>query len=631
LSDISPQEAAVLRLALALGTFTVRELSVESGVSYAAVQQALESENNVTVRTTADTTAVGTARASRVWEIMDAAALEARLGAALDLPAPDQPPENEATLARMLAAAEDCLIMALRSHVIEDAAAFARQALTHLDGTEVERLSRAEPEDESAPLVKKRNLPPLDGRAWIVGAIAAYLTSYESSGLSGPLWRHAVRTLAAVDLPDQGVLQKGLLVELVRVVDERADGTLLVDSLARAAEDGGALRRFVEQQGDSASEALRGALATLLRQKAQRMLGDETTSRLCELAGELFSSGIAVREDIGEQLVAGLRRLAFVPDGEIARPAQAALRSIGQPPEVAFWRNLAQAQHPPSLALIIEGLGRFDLDAAFGFVQEVIADDSRLAEVQEALETALPALAGPAPHVVDERFTAFVAELPREQRSQLIAVPARAGLEWTLPVERPLAQRLFGLVVRWRTMLDGHHADALVTRQMAKLGDEIVELSRETLFSLGAGEQRLVRDLLTDQLADPAGAAVGVRSLLAVGGESDVARALLHHSPDNTAESIGRWYLHTLPREGLNIEERKALLTAIFVAFRRDEEFLSGLASRAAEIGDDLPELFDNADIDIVVRGKLMEANYRARPNEDRVWLNEYVAHGVRE
>ena len=600
------------------GTFTVRELAVELDAPYAAVQRLLEREIGRTVRRIDDP-----GRSTPLWEVLDAPALESCLAVEFGGSAPDDEPaeDDEAALARRVAAAEDRLLMALRSHVMEDAEAFAVEALAALDGTALEPRIGDEVEPAELSLSAKRNLPSLDGRAWIVGAIAGYVTSRESAGLAGQRWRHAFRTLAAVDLPDQGSLQKALLVELVRVVDERADGRLLVDSLARAAEEAAGLDRFREVLQDS--EAMWSAVATLLSQHRLRRVGKQATLRLCELAGGAGRQ----RDDVKDRLATALRELAFNPDAEIAHVACAALIAIAPPRDVEFWERLDSAQPPAPLALIFEGLARLDLGAAFKLLTK---EQRARGEVKEALAAALPALASEAPHVVEERFTAFVCELPDEQRRELIAVPAGIGLDWSLPLARPLAQRLLSLLTEWRKLLDSRQADAPVARKLAELSDEIVELARESLLTVEPVERTHVRHVLTERLTDRAGASVAVRALLAVGAEAELVEALIRQCPYDTAESIARWYLDTLPRDGLSLEERKTLVHAAYVALGKDKEFVTTLMRRAAEIGDHLPELYDNGEIEPTVRARMMQDYYRAWPEEDRAFLKEVASAGGR-
>jgi hypothetical protein len=595
--------------------FSVRELAVELDAPYAAVQRLLEEENGRSVRSIDEAD-----RRVPLWDVVDVAALKARIAAELGEAAADEPAEDhEAALARRLAAAEDHVLMALRSHVIEDAEAFALEALAALDGTELDQ-DDAEVADADLSLIAECNLPPLEGRAWIVGAIAGYLASRESAGLAGRRWRQAFRALAAVELRDQASRQKALLVELVRVVDERADGRLLVDSLVRAAEDADALERFCATLEEG--EALWGAVATALGQHRRRSLGKDAMVRLCELAG----TASAAAKDATDRLAASLRELAFNPDAEIARAARTALLATSPPRDVDFWRNLNTAQPPAPLALILEGLARLDLGAAFDLIEEIVQE--RADEVEAALVAALPALAREAPLIVEERFTIFITALPPHQRSRLATVPARVQLDWRMPVERPLAQRLCGLVADWQKRLDRRPAGAGVGRKLEELGDEIVALSRENLATLEPDEQGRIRDMLTERLRDPAGADVAVRALLAVNAAQDIVEALIRRSEYDTAETIARWYLDTLPRKKISEEDRKTLVYTAYAALDESEDFVETLRKRAAEIYDHLREFYDNERISYTVRARAMEGHFRARPDEDRNKLKEVAVHG---
>jgi hypothetical protein len=623
---MTEHEQRVLRKALELVSFSLPQLAMYSGASYEVVREIVEREAGETIERSDIDTADVLAPGAEVWVVTGARALEERLGesAAEGAPAPRIRVESP------LAAAEDDLLFALASEHPEDAFALARDALARLEGTPLAADSRREPEAASAPLVTKRNLKAESARAWAVRALAEYLMSDETAALMGSKWRHAFRSLAAVDLPDQAALQKRLVVELVRIADERAailrgarGLPALVEILARSE----SIRALLQSGGPIVREPVKAALVELMDEirRGERSVEDDATAMLCEVAGELF------REDAEPPaaLVQALRSLAYRPEEKTARSAQEALLVLVQPRDVKFWRTLARAERPAPLRLIFAALSRFDLDAAFDLLDDVIRHDDALDDVQAALVAVLGELEAYGSYLVQDAFASFLAELPPNQRSVLMQVPAQAGLTWSaFSLDRPLAQRFFSALTAWKSQLGAPAPDPQIQRQRDRAGKRLQEIASEALLVLGSGQRRRAREELRGTIGSTAGAAVAVPVLLAAGWEEDVARALaeLSRYEDDASAWVARWYFEVCPQSGMTPEQLAALMVAMYQAVQRDERFLRLVARRAAEKQFDLSELFDNAGIDPWIVVRVQSDNY----GDTRPGLMEIAEIGTR-
>lgn len=411
MSEQRDLEAAVLRLVLDVGSFTIPQLVSLTGIGHEIVARTLEAALGDGIKRTDEVTAGGLAAPARIWVVDDPRALEARLSdrgrpaarAAAFAPCPEAE--------RELAAAEDAVVIALQARRPEHAAEFADQAAAAL-----RRSGIAPTGDERLPLGAKRNLKPVDARACSVAALSTYLRSREAEGLSGPLWRQAFSTVAAVDLPEEGAFQKRLLADLVRVADERA------------------VARFAEAAAGDGEQLVRSA---------HEAYGSTT--------------------EVPEALVDGLRRLATGEDRLLAERARQALIAIAQPRDESFWRALAGAAHPAPQQVVFRGLSRFDLKAAFAYLlEQITTDEAGIAAAVTTLQACLPALADEAPVLAEDRFAALLASLTADDRAVLMAAPVLAGLSW--PRRRSSARSAAGC---WPRSPAGAHCSAAGTAMPA--------------------------------------------------------------------------------------------------------------------------------------------------------------------
>jgi len=567
-------EAAVLRLVLDVGSFTIPQLVSLTGIGHEIVARTLEAALGDGIKRTDEVTAGGLAAPARIWVVDDPGALEARLsdrGRPAARTAAFAPrPEAE----RELAAAEDAVVIALQARRPEHAAEFADQAAAAL-----RRSGIAPTGDERLPLGAKRNLKPVDARACSVAALSTYLRSREAEGLSGPLWRQAFSTVAAVDLPEEGAFQKRLLADLVRVADERA------------------VARFAEAAAGDGEQLVRTA-----------------------------HEAYGLSTEVPEALVDGLARLATGEDRLLAERARQALIAIAQPRDESFWRALAGTAHPAPQQVVFRGLSRFDLKAAFAYLlEQITTDEAGIAAAVTTLQACLPALAEEAPVLAEDLFAALLASLTADDRGVLMAAPVLAGLSWAPSAfERPLGRRLLAAISRWGALLGGGHSDARVRREIKALGREIRSLGPQTFPHLGAVERRYAVELLLDWIADEAGADVAVPVLVGIGRAADVARAVAECHP--SGEGAARWYLQACPTNRLEAQQRDALLGELNAALQPHAGFLDALENHATESHRELPELTENVRIDHRRRARVQMALDGAAFPEPRNELDRIAA-----
>jgi hypothetical protein len=616
-------EQRVLREALNRVSFSLPQLAMYSGVGVEVAKEVVEREQGETIERSPLRTADGLVPGAEVWVVTDTAALEARLSEAAD----EEPVTVNA--ATPLAAAEDELLVALASEHPEDAYALAGDALARLKGAPPAP-GRPEPEPASAPLVIKRNLRADSARTWIVEALAAYLMSDEAAALTGARWREAFRALAAVDLPDQAALQKRLVVELVRVADERAavlrgdhGGPALVELLARAE----SIPALLQSGGPLVHAPVKAALVELLAQirAGERPLDDPVTASCCDAAADLFRHDA---EPPGA-LVQALRHLAFRPEEQTARSAQEALLALVQPRDASFWPTLAHAQRPAPLRLIFAGLSRFDVDAAFDHLEDLIRHHDGAGEVQAALVAVLPALEAHGSYLIQDRFAAFLAALPAEQRNVLMSAPALAGLTWSaLALDRPLAQQFFSALTTWTTQLgDGHPAPG-AQRQLDRAGERLRRIAAEAAALLSSAQREGALTHLRKNIDTKAGAAVAVPLLLAAGWESEMRQVLVELSRHETDASarIAHWYFEVCPQDKLEPEQLKRLLVAMYDAVQHDQRLLLLVAEWGAKRQFYVSEIFDNDGIDSRTRFDVETSIYQSRHGNPRPGLAQIAA-----
>jgi hypothetical protein len=226
MADFAAQTLRVLRHALELEQFTAPELATVSGASYETVKKVLRTEKDSTIVQTGEKASSGPGRPAEIWQVSDARAIAVRLEDVRDqvqelgAAASERRTDPEA----LLASAEDNILFALHSDDETDSRRNAAQALAALEDSQVDWATVPSEEDILPGLpARTRNLSSPVGRGWVLGTLAHYLASDESTGLAGPLWRRAFAALAAVDDPTQDALHKRFLVELVRHVDARAN------------------------------------------------------------------------------------------------------------------------------------------------------------------------------------------------------------------------------------------------------------------------------------------------------------------------------------------------------------------------------------------------------------------------
>jgi hypothetical protein len=465
----------------------------------------------------------------------------------------------------------------------------------------------------------------------IVAELARYLMSDESAALAGPHWRDAFRALAAIDVPAQAELQKGLLVGLVRTADERAAVLRGARGLARLAD---ALERNAETVSDfedvlsSGEPVVRGVVGAALSQlidalgRGERSLPPEPLAKLCVLVGNWFAKDTGAPPEV----VTGLQHLAFHGDEAVALSARDALFAMVQPRDPAFWRSLGEdSRHPAPQGMIVEAIGRFDLEAAFDHLRrDVIESERALAVAYAALVEALGALEREHSHVLHDRYAGFLAELGPADRQHLISAPADAGLDWTAAsLDRPLGQRFFSVLACWTGLLDSPHGGPQVERQVDRQGRKLAELARSTLLRLDTGEQRRARELLRERIGTKAGAAVSVPALLTAGWDEEVARALVElcRYDEDPAERMADWYFEICPRDALSTEHQAALIAALYDAVAHDEAPLLAVARRGAEEQSELDELYENPGIPAITRVTVESALYNSRHGDPRPGL----------
>jgi hypothetical protein len=586
----------VLAMALKLRAFSVPQLASQCGVGYELVEWTLAEEEGRTVRRTGEMTAAGLLPPTEVWVVSDPDALATRLGEAVDPPEPmhEDEDEEEDDVEHRLASAEDCVKIGLRAGTPDDATALAYEALMYLEtDDDAEPLPEAPSED--APLVVDRNLPAPERREWIVRTLAAYLISGEAAGIAGARWRDAFRALAAVDMPEHAALHKRLLVDLVRVADERAarraygmPAAEVVALMQLALSEPAAFAGLLEPHHDD----LRAAVAKLLDELGHRHrdAADEVTGGLCTIAARLFAPSAFAAPEVIEQAIKGLRKLAWRPEGEVAAAAQSALAAIGGPREAAFWTDLADAPRPAPPHLIFAGLSQFDMDAAFSYVRALIEADRRaMPSLKAELVEALKALDRQAPHATRAAFERFLASLDRDARSFLITAPEVAELSWRPIVDRPLNRRFFEVLEEWDTRMEGPHADPESRHELEALGKQIVELAKQRYFTFDEDEKRHTAEVLLPRIADPEGAAIGVPVLVAAGLQAEIAQELGRRRSFQDPDTTAQWYLEVRTR--LRPGRRTALVDAIHEERGEDGMFLVRLNAWAHAAGIELPEL----------------------------------------
>jgi hypothetical protein len=225
MADFAAQTLRVLRHALELERFTAPELATVSGASYETVKKVLRAERDSTIVQTGEKATSGLGRPAEIWQVSDARAIAVRLedvreqvqklGAAA---------ERRSDPDALLATAEDNVLFALDAGDDTDSRLSAAQALAALEESQVDWSTVPSQEDILPGLpARTRNLSSPVGRGWVLGTLAHYLASDETTGFAGPLWRRAFAALAAVDDPTQDALHKRFLVELVRHADAKVN------------------------------------------------------------------------------------------------------------------------------------------------------------------------------------------------------------------------------------------------------------------------------------------------------------------------------------------------------------------------------------------------------------------------
>jgi hypothetical protein len=630
MADLPTQTLRVLRFALELEAFTMPQLASEAGVGYETVKRVLRAEEGHTVRRTGDKTVQAIGRPAEVWALIDAAPIEARVAAAQEalsaLEADTFVASEDREIAPAdlyLAHAEDELVFALRADDPDDAAVFAAQALATLDEAGIMPPESGDPLSTSATLVDKWNLSTREARARIVKSVAEYVRSNEAQGLAGPLWRQAFRALASVELADQAALQRRFLVDLVRLADEHTHRIEalphpeLVDLLVRSVSgaDGAPsceeLVSSLQSESQLSREAVRAALGQVVAEVAggDRAIDRVATTNLLFLAQAAFPHGSETSEEVLQALVEGLCTLAVDADEQLAARAQDTLLAIHQPRQVSFWRRLAEASQLAPHRVAFVGLSHISVEEAFAYLRDALAGSASLEEVREALREGLPKVDRESRTAAQECFAEFLASISAEGRSQLVAVPALAGLDWPPPpFERPLVRHFFAMLTRWRAFVHGKHTDSRVLAQRDALGRELERLGVEVFPLLEDGEQRRLSYVLASEIHEPAAAAVCVTVLLELGLEADLARSLIEATAadDEAWASVTAWYLDVAPLDRLSSRQRSSLLNALRAALDRQEStFLIGLAGRAAESQEELRELTENPEIDSMLRFEL--------------------------
>lgn len=603
-------------MALQLDAFTMPQLAEHSGVSYETVKRVLRTQEGNTMRRTGEKVTQAIGRPADVWEVTDKTSIEQRLGAANEvLREFDRGaalPEDAAAIQpadRSLAHAEDELVFALNADDPDDAAAFAVTALATLEEAGID--VQAQPPAVNG-LAEKRNLPIRQARGAIVKHVAEYIRSAESIGFAGPLWRQAFGAVASVELPEQTSLQRRFLIDLVRIVDERAFAhgiqalpqSEIVDLIVRTVSDDPEVPSSDEmiavfrRDTQAGREAMRRALALLVADIAARegYLNPKATENLLRVTSAAFAPGFEASGDVLETLVDALCTLAVNTDAALARRAQETLLAIHEPRRPSFWHGLLHSRLASNRIAFV-ALSRISLDEAFDYLRTALNRTASLEEVSTALCEGLPEIAEEAHVALQERFAEFLATIPGAQRDQLIGVPALAGLDWPAPrFEQFLARNLFGMLARWLAFARSDHDDDRVLGMRHRLESEIKRVAIEVFSLLSDGEQRRLSHLLVREVYQPPTAALCVPVLLDLGLEADLARSLTDATNDDEEAwaSIMNWYLNVCPRGDLSPSHRIALFNSLSAALEDGSSFVIGLAQRTAGSREKFYELTEN-------------------------------------
>jgi hypothetical protein len=587
MADIAAQTLRVLRCAVELGEFTKTELADQADVSYETVKRVLRNEAGATIARTEQTSTGGVGRPATIWAVIDSDAIAERLRLAaqeVEPSAEDRAPTR--TLDDDLALAEDYVVLALEADIESDARDYARRALA--------ALGDARPAGEQTP---GRNLPVREARSLIVVALAEYVLGDETAGVAGESWRRAFSAIEAVDLPEEAAMHKRFLIDLVYLATQRAPfGMLPIAELVEllAAEIATKQPPLIVGLADSAAgrEAITLALARLVSDvvDGSRDLDADAMLNLCDVIPQAV-----VRGDAPDELVEALCALALRGPDEVTDAVVNALVDIGEPRRHAAWARVAGLNGSLRLhRALFAGLSRTNPGAAYSYVRDVLEAGVPLEAVLDVLVDELPSIAAVHGRSAEEQFGAFLAGLPDEQRSFLLAAPRNAGLRWSAAeLDRALIARFFSALTHWRSFVRSDHDDDRLA-----LGQTVVELVGQ-IDSLLDGEQRrrAVR-ALAEESPTAKGASVGVPALLELGCEEEIAGSVVSRRPRDSQiwASVADWYLDVCPRDKLELPQKVALLNAFrpLLGFHH-----RGLVTRLRERSPaTLPELFELKNID---------------------------------
>ena len=464
------------------------------------------------------------------------------------------------------------------------------------------------------------NLPIAASRAWIVTEVARYLISDEMDALSGPLWRRAFAAIAAVDNLETSALHKRFLVGLVRVAIARAKSlrhTSVVGSeelVEAIAGDGGgvSLRELVQasREGSEADrDALRLAITDALRQSADGTSGLDAAdiASVIQIVPAIWSPAGELSGEVDDDLVYTLHKLSRADEPEVALRAIEALASVHPPGDVAFWIGLAQdANAIVTPVALFEVLGKADPEAGFAFLRAARGQIGPIAEVGDTLASALSAITAAGGERAHFSFGEFLASLPAEERADFLAMPALAGIEPVL-LGRPLVRRFFLAVAEWSAVSHGDQSHPAVASQVRDRGREVLELAADVRGFFGEEELGRARNVLGREAMTAASAAVSVPTILALDGETTLARCVVEQTArtDEPWNALARWYLDVCPRDSLQETERERLFNALLTELStnlQETPFLITLAQLAAERGEDLSELTESGSLPLFLR-----------------------------
>jgi hypothetical protein len=316
------------------------------------------------------------------------------------------------------------------------------------------------------------------------------------------------------------------------------------------------LVRVADQRAAESEAPIEEFAESLLAEAAEGTLDRAKVSLLLDLV-----SRDDLEADVAEDLVDAACLLARGGDDEVAAQAAETLAAIGQPRDPAFWVELlANGRTGLTAATLFERLGEGDLRAAFSFLGTALGHLVSPAEARDALRSALPAIYADAGSREQGALEEFLASLP-------------------------------GLIAT------GHHdqTDLLIVNDIvadarAIIGDE-EEFAR-------------TRELLAREAMTPETAATAVPALMAVGGETELARRVVAAAcrDDEPWDFAARWYLEVCPRADLDDAKRGTLFDAVLTELRAEDlydgAFVMTLAQRAADEGVELTELLESSELE---------------------------------